>query len=41
MVQTAKLKEDFVYAKKLASEIMKKDPNYRDIKSLFEELQDK
>lgn len=40
MVQTAKLKEDFLYAKKLAAEIMKKDPNYRDIKSLFAELQD-
>jgi tetratricopeptide (TPR) repeat protein len=41
MVQTAKLKEDFIYAKKLASEIMKNDPNYRDIKAVFAELQDK
>jgi tetratricopeptide (TPR) repeat protein len=41
LVQTAKLKEDFIYAKKLASEIMKKDPNYRDIKAVFKELQDK
>jgi tetratricopeptide (TPR) repeat protein len=41
MVQTAKLKEDFLYAKKLAFEILKKDPNYRDIKAVFEELQEK
>jgi tetratricopeptide (TPR) repeat protein len=41
MVQTAKLKEDFLYAKKLAFEILKKDPNYRDIKTVFEELRDK
>ncbi len=41
LVQTAKLKEDFLYAKKLAFEILKKDPNYRDIKAVFEELQDK
>jgi tetratricopeptide (TPR) repeat protein len=41
LVQTAKLKEDFLYAKKLAFEILKKDPNYRDIKEVFEELKDK
>jgi tetratricopeptide (TPR) repeat protein len=41
MVLTAKLKEDFIYAKKLASEIMNNDPNYRDIKAVFAELQDK
>ena len=41
MVQTAKLKEDYLYAKKLAFEILKKDPNYRDIKAVFQELQDK
>ncbi len=41
LVQTAKLKEDFLYAKKLAFEILKKDPNYRDIKTVFKELQDK
>ena len=39
LVQTAKLKEDYLYAKKLAFEILKKDPNYRDIKAIFEELQ--
>ncbi len=41
LVQTAKLKEDFLYAKKLAFEILKKDPNYRDIKTVYEELKDK
>lgn len=41
MVQTAKLKEDFLYAKKLAFEILKNDPNYRDIKAVFQELQEK
>lgn len=41
LVQTAKLKEDYLYAKKLAFEILKKDPNYRDIKAVFQELQDK
>ena len=41
LVTTAKLKEDFVYAKKLALEILKKDPDYRDIKKVFEELKDK
>ena len=41
LVQTAKLKEDYLYAKKLAFEILKRDPNYRDIKAVFEELRDK
>jgi tetratricopeptide (TPR) repeat protein len=41
LVQTAKLKEDFLYAKKLAFEILKKDPKYRNIKEVFEELKDK
>jgi tetratricopeptide (TPR) repeat protein len=41
MVQTARLKEDFLYAKKLAFDIMKKDPNYRDIKAVFQDLKDK
>ena len=41
MIQTARLKEDFLYAKKLAFEILKSDPGYRDIKSVFEELKDK
>ncbi len=41
MVQTAKLKEDYLYAKKLAFEILRKDPNYRDIKAVFQELQNK
>jgi tetratricopeptide (TPR) repeat protein len=41
LVMTAKLKEDFPYAKKLAFEILKQDPNYRNIKEVFEELKDK
>jgi tetratricopeptide (TPR) repeat protein len=41
LVQTAKLKEDYLYAKKLAFEILKNDANYRDIKTVFEELQNK
>jgi tetratricopeptide (TPR) repeat protein len=41
LVQTAKLKDDYLYAKKLAFEIMKNDPNYRNIKEVFEELKDK
>ncbi len=41
LVQTARLKEDFLYAKKLAFDILKKDPGYRDIKTVFEELQNK
>ncbi len=41
LVQTAKLKEDYLYAKKLAFEILKNDPKYRDIKEVFEELKDK
>lgn len=39
MVQTARLKEDFAAARRLASEILKKDPNYRDIKAVIAELQ--
>lgn len=41
LIQTAKLKEDFLYAKKLAFEILRNDPNYRDIKTVFEELSSK
>ena len=41
LVQTAKLKDDYLYAKKLAFEILKNDPNYRNIKEVFEELKDK
>jgi len=41
LVQTAKLKEDYPYAKKLAAEILRKDPNYRDIKAVVEELRGK
>lgn len=41
MLQAAKLKEDYLYAKKLAFEIMKQDPNYRDIKAIFQEIQGK
>ncbi|MFH2108095.1 MAG: tetratricopeptide repeat protein [Chrysiogenia bacterium] len=41
LVHTAKLKDDYLYAKKLAFEIMKNDPNYRNIKEVFEELKDK
>jgi tetratricopeptide (TPR) repeat protein len=38
MVQTARLKEDFAYARKLAADILRKDPNYRDIKVVAEDL---
>jgi tetratricopeptide (TPR) repeat protein len=41
LVTTAKLKEDYLYAKKLAFEILKKDPHYRNIKEVFAELKDK
>ncbi|MBU4306806.1 MAG: tetratricopeptide repeat protein [Acidobacteria bacterium] len=41
LVQTAKLKDDYLYAKKLAFEILKNDPNYRNIKEVFAELKDK
>ncbi len=41
MIHTARLKEDFLYAKKLAFEILKSDPGYRDIKNVFEELKDR
>ncbi len=41
IVQTAKLKEDYALAKKRAFEILNDDPNYRDIKKVFEELKNK
>ena len=41
IVQTAKLKEDYPLAKKRAFEILNDDPNYRDIRKVFEELKDK
>ena len=39
MVQTARLKEDFATARRLAAEILKKDPGYRDIKAVIAEMQ--
>lgn len=41
LVLTAKLKEDYIYAKKLAAEIMNKDSNYRNIKEIYEEIKGK
>ena len=41
LILTAKLKEDYLYAKKLAAEIMNKDPNYRNIKEIYEEIKGK
>ena len=41
MILTAKLKEDYLYAKKLAAEILSKDPNYRNIKEIYEEVKGK
>jgi tetratricopeptide (TPR) repeat protein len=41
LILTAKLKEDYLYAKKLAAEILKKDPNYRNIKEIYEEMKGK
>jgi tetratricopeptide (TPR) repeat protein len=41
LILTAKLKEDYLYAKKLAAEIMNKDPKYRDIKAIYEEIKGK
>jgi len=36
---TARLKEDFELAKKLAKEIMEKDPDFRDIKEIYNQLE--
>ena len=41
LILTAKLKEDYLYAKKLAAEIMNKDSNYRNIKEIYEEIKGK
>jgi tetratricopeptide (TPR) repeat protein len=41
LILTARLKEDYLYAKKLAAEILNKDPNYRNIKDIYEEIKDK
>ena len=41
LILTAKLKEDYIYAKKLATEIMNKDSNYRNIKEIYEEIKSK
>jgi tetratricopeptide (TPR) repeat protein len=38
LILTARLKEDYLYAKKLAAEILSKDPNYRDIKEIYEDV---
>jgi tetratricopeptide (TPR) repeat protein len=41
LILTARLKEDYLYAKKLAAEILSKDPNYRDIKEIYDEIKGK
>ena len=41
LILTAKLKEDYLYAKKLTAEIMNQDSNYRNIKEIYEELKGK
>ena len=41
LIQTAKLKDDYSYAKKLAQEILKTDPKYRNIREIFEEIKNK
>jgi tetratricopeptide (TPR) repeat protein len=41
LILTAKLKEDYLYAKKLAAEILSKDPNYRNIKEIYDEVKGK
>jgi tetratricopeptide (TPR) repeat protein len=41
LILTARIKEDYLYANKLAAEIMSKDPNYRDIKTIYEEIKGK
>jgi tetratricopeptide (TPR) repeat protein len=41
LILTARLKEDYLYAKKLAAEILNKDPNYRNIKEIYEEIKGK
>jgi tetratricopeptide (TPR) repeat protein len=41
LILTARIKEDYLYANKLAAEIISKDPNYRDIKAIYEEIKGK
>ncbi len=41
LILTARLKEDYLYAKKLAAEILSKDPNYRDIKEIYDDVKGK
>jgi tetratricopeptide (TPR) repeat protein len=41
LLLTVKLKEDYLYAQKLAAEIMKKDSNYRNIKEIYQEIKGK
>jgi tetratricopeptide (TPR) repeat protein len=38
LVITLKLKEDYLRALKISGEILKADPNYRDVKTLYQEL---
>lgn len=38
---TTRQKEDYAYAKRLAQEIMKQDPNYRNIREIYEEIKNK
>ena len=41
LIVTARLKEDYSYSKKLAQEILKVDPKYRNIREIFEEIKNK
>jgi tetratricopeptide (TPR) repeat protein len=41
LILTARLKEDFLYAKKLAAEILSKDAGYRNIKEIYDEIKGK
>jgi tetratricopeptide (TPR) repeat protein len=41
LILTARLKEDYLYAKKLAAEILNKDPKYRNIKEIYDEVKGK
>jgi hypothetical protein len=38
LVITLKLKEDYPQALKISAEILKEDSNYRDVKTLYQEL---
>lgn len=40
LIITARIKEDYLYAKKLAMEIMKQDRGYRNIQEIYNEIKD-